>query len=65
MMRYFEEEVSSVRNKEYEDLNRDEIVVIKDKEYKKGDILDAWYRTGIYALEEWILQYIAGKEEKI
>ncbi len=65
MMRYFEEEVSAMRNIEYEKLDREQIVIVKDKEYIKGDILDAWYRTGVYALVEWILQYIAGKEENV
>lgn len=63
MTRYFEEEIGGARNKEYDSLEREQIVTIKNKEYTKGEVLEAWYRTGVYAVTEWILQYIAGKEE--
>lgn len=63
MTRYFEEEISAIRNREYDSLDKEQIVMIKNKEYSKGEVLEAWYRTGVYAVTEWILQYIAGKEE--
>ena len=63
MTRYFEEEISVVRNREYDSLDKEQMVMIKNKEYSKGEVLEAWYRTGVYAVTEWILQYIAGKEE--
>lgn len=64
MTEYFEEEIRMVRNKEYDCLDRKQIVSIKGRAYSKGEVLDAWYRTGIYAVTEWILQYMSGKEEK-
>lgn len=62
MTKYFPEEIGMVKSRKYEVMKKDEKISLKGKELEKGDVLEAFYRTGFLAIAEWILQYVTGKE---